>query len=58
MKLVTFAAGGAPRVGARTDDGQIVDLNYGYSAMKKTRGEATSEWLAGATVPADARPCR
>ena len=51
MKLVTYAAGGAPRVGARTEQGQIVDLSYGYYAYLNARGEAPTESLAEATVP-------
>lgn len=51
MRLATFSAGGAPRVGARTDGGQIVDLNAAYYAAGKAKGQPVTEAQANAAVP-------
>jgi len=51
MKLVTYTTDGAPRLGARTDDGRVVDLSRGYFAIASARGEPVTERRAEAVVP-------
>lgn len=53
MRLATFSAGGAPRVGARSDGGQIVDLNAGYYAACKAKGQPVTEAQANAALPSE-----
>ena len=53
MRLATFSAGGTPRVGARTDGGQIVDLNAGYYAARAAKGQPVTEAQANAAVPSE-----
>lgn len=53
MKLVTYTAGGDPRLGAQVPRGQIIDLNRGYFALKQAEGQPVTQRLAGAIVPSD-----
>ena len=53
MKLVTFTYNGFSRIGAVTDDQQVVDLNYAYQAMLEQQGKLRAEKIAEAYVPAN-----
>jgi acylpyruvate hydrolase len=51
VKLVTYSTDGAPRLGALTDDGRVVDLSRGYFALTAAQGEPVSERRAEVVVP-------
>lgn len=51
MKLVTYTAGGDPRLGSRTQQGEIVDLNQGYYAYLRSQGHSAPARLADAMIP-------
>lgn len=53
MKLVTFTNNGFTRIGAVTDDQQVVDLNYAYQALLEQKGKMRAEKIAEAYVPAN-----
>ena len=53
MKLVTFTHDGFTRIGAVTEDRQVVDLNYAYQAMLEQKGKLRAEKIAEAYVPAN-----
>ena len=57
MKLVTFhSVGRGDRIGAATQDGNIVDLNAAYALyLRDVQGEGAFYALADARVPADMR---
>lgn len=53
MKLLTFTANEGPRLGARTVDGAIADLNRAYSAYRLANGEPISEQRSTCELPSD-----
>ena len=52
MKLITFTKNGFSRIGAVTDDNQVVDLNYAYQAQLQSEGKYRYQEIAEAFVPA------
>src|SRR5699024_6762926 len=52
MKLITFTKNGFSRIGAVTDNNQVVDLNYAYQAQLQSEGKYRYQEIAEAFVPA------
>lgn len=52
MRLVTFAYGGAHRVGVLDDD-HVIDVNRAYAALLTQRGDLRADAMAEALVPAE-----
>jgi hypothetical protein len=52
VRLVTYTAGGEPRVGARTEAGKIVDLNRAYYARQRRDGPVSARQVETA-VPSE-----
>jgi 2-keto-4-pentenoate hydratase/2-oxohepta-3-ene-1,7-dioic acid hydratase in catechol pathway len=53
MKLCSFTAGGATRVGALTSDGKVADVNYAYAALLSSKGSIKPQQMADVITPAN-----
>ncbi|MFS0781197.1 fumarylacetoacetate hydrolase family protein [Bacillus sp. 1P06AnD] len=53
MKLVTFSKNGLTRIGAVTENKQVIDLNYAYQAKLEAEGKLRAALIAEAYVPAE-----
>jgi len=55
MKLITFKTNGYSRLGAVTENNDVVDLNYAFQALLQSNGKYRSATIAEAYVPSDAK---